>query len=123
MKNFSVFILSFVFLTSCNNGINESNTHFHTDDEKFIMFFSDEENIDKEGNYYDALLELKDEYPDDISKMRIIPLEDSYKYSSINISTYPALVVIEKNKIVKQIDGQTETKEIISMMEEALGNE
>lgn len=36
-----------------------------------ILFFSDENQIDQEAPYYDALLDLEKDYPEQIDKMKV----------------------------------------------------
>ncbi|MBD8068460.1 hypothetical protein [Bacillus sp. PS06] len=119
MKMFSMFILSIAFLTSCQHDSRESDI-FNYDAEDYILFISDEENLDKEGNYYDALLELKKIYPSDLLELKVVSIKEFENDSSLNISTFPTLLVIKNKTVIKQINGDPETDEIIISIENAL---
>ncbi|SDP29576.1 Thioredoxin [Litchfieldia salsa] len=112
-------MMSMIILTSCQREVKETDL-FAQEREKYIVFFSDEENLDKEGNYYDALLELKKNYPSNSLTMKVVPLKEYDKYSNFNINTFPTLLVMKNETVVKQIDGDAATEEIITSIEEAL---
>ncbi len=122
LKTIVVLILLSSILSSCQLGMQKPPEVLISDSEKQLMFFSDEENLHNEANYYDALLELKKEYPEEISNMKVIPLKENNRYSHFNIQSYPTLLIIENNIIIEQIDGMNQTELIISTIENALSN-
>lgn len=84
------------------------------------MFFSDEENIHKEGNYYDALLELKKQFPEEISKMKVISYKENRSYNDFQVDSYPTLLIVQENKVIEIIDGDVSKDEIIEPIQKAL---
>jgi hypothetical protein len=122
MKIISVLIILITILTSCQRGVQETDLFSNEREEKYIVFFSDEENLHKEGNYYDALLELKKIYPSDLLEMKVVPLKEYDKYSNLNINTFPTLLVMKNKTVLRQIDGDPATDEIIISVENALKN-
>jgi len=112
VKQVTIALLSVLLLTSC------SILHNDTDGEKFqfegkqILFFTDERYINDEAVYYDALLDLKHEYPDEIENMMVFHAKQTDN-EPFNINTYPSLVVVENNEIIMHIKGHVEQKEEI----------
>ncbi|MCA1029899.1 hypothetical protein LCL95_02485 [Bacillus timonensis] len=88
--------------------------------DKQILFFSDERNLKEEVNYYDALIELKEMFPKEVANMRVISQKETI--AGLNITTYPTLIVIHDNQILKRIQGYLSKEEIIAPIEEALSH-
>ncbi|KKI93960.1 hypothetical protein WQ54_01710 [Bacillus sp. SA1-12] len=87
--------------------------------EKQLLFFSDEENIDREAVYYDALLDIQKEFPEDFNNMKVIPENSNYKDFEVDI--YPSLLVIKEDKVIVHIEGALLTKdEIMKPISKAL---
>lgn len=75
-----------------------------------ILFFSDENQIDQEASYYDALLDLEKDYPDQIDKMKVY---DNRKGWEDEIETVPTLMVVDQRHVVVKIEGCVKKKEDI----------
>ncbi|MEC1626296.1 peptidoglycan-associated lipoprotein Slp [Bacillus mojavensis] len=75
-----------------------------------ILFFSDEHQIDQEASYYDALLDLEKDYPDQIDKMKVY---DNRKGWEDEIETVPTLMVVDQRHVVVKIEGCVKKKEDI----------
>ncbi|MGM7682754.1 hypothetical protein ACSVDA_11435 [Cytobacillus sp. Hm23] len=117
MKRLSTFLLlSFIFIASCQQ--NDTSSIQINKDDLQLMFFSDENNVQNEINYYDALLELKKEFPHEISNMVII--SSQAEEVNININQYPALVMMYDNEIIAQVEGHISKDEIMNPIKEAL---
>jgi hypothetical protein len=114
------FIISIILLTSCDNKLFSSDEV----DEDYIediqlLFYSDVANIDREAVYYDALLDIKKEFPEEFENMKVISEKNDNKKYEVDI--YPSLLVIEKEEVVVQIEGAVLTKkEIIEPIVHAL---
>ncbi|MFS0861321.1 small peptidoglycan-associated lipoprotein [Fredinandcohnia sp. 179-A 10B2 NHS] len=121
MKAYLLFVLSFFLLSSCSPKEPIQPTIMETD-EKQLIFFSDEENIRNESNYYDALLELRSKYPTEIANMKIISYNDSRLYTNYEIDEYPSLLIVHQNKVIKKIEGIVEKDEIIVPIDDALSS-
>ncbi|MDX8359927.1 hypothetical protein [Cytobacillus sp. IB215316] len=119
MKRLSTFfLLSFIFIASCQQ--NDTSSIPKNKDDLQLMFFSDENNVQNEINYYDALLELKKEFPHEISNMVIISSQTEELNINININQYPALVMMYDNEIIAQVEGHISKDEIMNPIKEAL---
>ncbi|MCM3441256.1 hypothetical protein AB3Z07_09585 [Metabacillus halosaccharovorans] len=107
-----IFIIPVVVLSSCKNIINSDvPTDLTLNRDKQIVFFSDDKNIDREAIYYDALLVIKEDFPEEFENMRVISENmDKHLYE---VDTYPSLLVVSKKEILVQIEGTVLSKEEI----------
>lgn len=116
------FIASLLFITSCCN-IKTNNELILDKNSKQIIFFSNEKDYKEEASYYDAIIELKKDFPDEIKNMKIISSENAKKYYEVfNVESSPALLLIYNDKVLVNIMGDTTTDQIIKPLEEALKN-
>jgi len=123
MRTFSVFIFTFIILSSCHTGVYEREEEvLNADEGKQVLFFSDESNLHKEGNYYEALLELKASFPNEITNMKVITLSESNKYDEYAVTTFPSLLVVNGERVIEQIEGNVRKEDIIKPIEKALSN-
>jgi hypothetical protein len=101
-----------IILTSCENILfSQGATDEDITQDKQLLFFSDVDNIDREAVYYDALLDIRKEFPEEFENMKVISEQSDNREYDVDI--YPSLIVIEKEKIVVQIEGAVLTKEEI----------
>ncbi len=73
-------------------------------------FFSDENQIDQEAPYYDALLDLEKDYPEQIDKMKVYDNKEGWEDE---IETVPTLMVVDQRHVVVKIEGCVKKKEDI----------
>ncbi|MCP3741790.1 hypothetical protein [Rossellomorea sp. BNER] len=108
----SIILLNIFILSSCNSV--EKITDANEIIEKEIVFFTDENNVRNEASYYDAVIELKRRFPEELKEMKIVSKsnENENKFSKYN-ETYPAIVVIDQNQVVLRIVGYTDTEDIV----------
>lgn len=101
-----------LFLSSCDNKLfSHGDINEVIPQDKQLLFFSDDENIDREAIYYDAFLELRIEFPKEFENMKIISVKtDNRKYE---VDIYPSLLVIDKEKVIVHIEGPVLTKKDI----------
>lgn len=114
------FIISIILLTSCDNKLfsSDGSDEEHIQDIQ-LLFYSDVTNIDREAVYYDALLDIQKEFPEEFKNMKVISEKNKNKKYKVDI--YPSLLVIEKEEVVVQIEGAVLTKaEIIEPIVNAL---
>jgi hypothetical protein len=112
--------LSFFILSSCQE--NRTITHIQfPDDARTLVFFSDESDIQNESTYYDAIIDLKRSFPDEVANLKVIH-SDSEKilYKQFNIKTTPSLIVVHQNEVVTQVEGRKQKEDIIVSIEQAL---
>lgn len=111
-------IMSVLILSSC-----DSNNEFDENEikDKQILFFSDDSNIEREAVYYDAILDLRKEFPEEIDSMKVI--SDEKEYGPFKVNTIPSLIVIEKKEVIVHIEGNVLAKEdILKPISDALMN-
>ncbi len=110
-----------VFLASCQEHSMSNNENLIN--QKQVIFFTDENQVAKEASYYDALIELKREFPVAFQDLLVITpqTEDTIPLSDVKYA-YPTLIVMEDNEVVCIIEGQTNKEEIIHPVSKALEN-
>ncbi|MEC2074758.1 hypothetical protein [Metabacillus fastidiosus] len=112
------FIMSVFILSSCH-----SNSKLEEEEmkDKQILFFSDDSDIEREAVYYDAILDLRKEFPEEIDSMKVI--SDKKEYGPFKVDTLPSLIVVEKKEVVVRIEGTVLVKEkILNPISNALMN-
>ncbi|MBD1380901.1 hypothetical protein [Metabacillus arenae] len=111
IKFFSLLIPLFI-LSACSPTQLFANDHSLKGlKDRQILFYSDVQNMDKEAVYYDALLELKKEYPSEVKNMKVYQTQQEGPF---DIDTYPSLIIVENNEIVIHIKGNVMDKEEIT---------
>ncbi|MEH7382362.1 thioredoxin domain-containing protein [Bacillus sp. JJ1533] len=120
MKAYTLIILSFFILSSCST--HKAQPPIPETDEKQIIFFSDEENLRNESSYYDALLELKNKYPNEIANMKVVSSNENRLYSKYQIEEYPSLLIVQQDKVLEKIEGNMDKDEIITPLENILSS-
>jgi hypothetical protein len=88
---------------------------------KQIIFFSDESNVQKEVPYYDAIIELKRDFPKEVENMMVFTRDEGKKYyDSFQIKNSPAIIVIYNDEIVANINGTVSKDQIMQPVSKAL---
>lgn len=114
------FTLSFFILSSCQE--NQSITHIQfPDDSRTLVFFTDESNLQDESTYYDAIIDLKSSFPDEVANLKVVHSEnEKILYKQFNVKATPSLIVVHDNEVVTQIEGSKPKKDIVVSIEQAL---
>lgn len=117
------FTISIAFLllsTSCATAKqNKIPSEVQTDGRQ-ILFFTNQEVMDNEAVYYDALLDLRKQFPEEFKNM-IVYQEGHSVVKKFDINTFPAIVVIDDHNVVFHIEGSVAKKEdIVQPMEKLL---
>jgi hypothetical protein len=117
----AVYMFSLLFFTaSCNNHYSIDSLSIK-DNVKQIIFFSDETNVQQESAYYDAIIELRKDFPKEIENMMVFSKDEGKKYfDSIQIKNSPAIIVIYNNEIVANINGLASKDQIMQPISKAL---
>lgn len=106
------FIIPVIVLSSCENLLfSEGPLNEDIPQDKQLVFFSDDENIQREAVYYDALLDIKKNFPEEFENMKII--SEKTDNNQFEIETFPSLLVIDKKQVLVQIEGSVVSKEDI----------
>lgn len=121
MKNIPLLlILSLICLSSCEKSINPITDLNFNKNSTQLLFFTDENNIQNESTYYDALLEIKKDYPKAIANMKVFSSTDKGDLGKYEVASYPTIMVIYKNKIITEIKGNVPKQEIIEQIKNTL---
>lgn len=125
MKGLS-FILaaSFLLLTSsCNMAYDYEDLELDHN-VKQVVFFSDETDYNHEAPYYDAIIELKKDFPEEIDNMMVLSADKANKYYEMfQVEKCPAILVFYKDKVVVKVNGTVSKEQIIEPMAEVLSHD
>ena len=124
MNYIFAFILmsSCFYLSSCSSQqeivtsypfLNES----ESSDTVVTILFSDEHNHRKEHNYYDALIDAQQKYPNKISNVNIVPEAERELIDYYEVDSYPTLILIKDMDVKLRIEGIQEYSSISSKLE------
>jgi|SRR4051794_30462901 hypothetical protein len=90
---------------------------------KQIVFFSDKEDYEQEVSYYDAIIQLKREYPEEIKNMKTLSASELKNYAHIfQINHCPALLVYYQDQVIVEIEGKATTDEIVDPVANVLSD-
>ena len=122
-KPFLIMAFTLFFMVSCDNHKQLRSSLTFDQNTKQLIFFSDVEEYEREDSYYDALIELKRHYPEEIKDMKIFTTSDSKKYfEKFQIDRCPALIVFYNNKVITVIEGKATVEEIVTPVSNALSS-
>ena len=125
MKSLSfVFVATFLFLTASCNPVNNSDQLELNGDIKQVVFFSDDENYKHEASYYDAIIELKKEYPAAFDDIVVIPAANANKYYDLfKVKQFPAILIVHQDEVIANVNGNVTKDQIIEPLSAVLNNE
>lgn len=117
----AVYMFSLLFFTaSCNNHHSIDSLSIK-DNVKQIIFFSDETNVQQEAAYYDAIIELRRDFPKEVENMMVFSKDEGKKYfDSLRIKSSPAIIIIYNDEIVANINGLASKDQIMQPISQAL---
>lgn len=118
-----VIIASFLLLmTACNH--NKLTGNLEIDHRvKQIIFFSNESNYQVEAPYYDAIIELKQQFPEEVKNMMTLsPTNAKEHFATYDVTDCPTIIVIFNDKIMVKVDGESTKEQIIKPIADALSN-
>ncbi|QHZ46651.1 hypothetical protein M654_010250 [Bacillus sp. NSP9.1] len=107
------------FMSGCSFSQDTEDEH-QSDEQPHVklIFFSDDEHMDREIAYYDALMDLKKEYPKQVANMEI--LEEKGKWKK-DVHIFPCLLLVNDKKVLVKIEGKIKDKEkIVKLLKEQL---
>ena len=83
-----------------------------------LIFFSDDEHMGQEVAYYDALLDLKKEFPEQVSNMEISHEKGQWKKE---VKIFPSLLLVNDKKVLVKIEGKIKDKDkIVRLLQKEL---
>jgi hypothetical protein len=112
-----VFLLSssLLLFSSCQFGKSENDSKLMSLLEADALYISNEEDLMLENEYYNALIEVKRLYPEDLEEVIVLSNEDIESIEKeLLVKTYPTLLLIDRNEIIVKIEGQNEKTTIIN---------
>lgn len=87
---------------------------------KQVIFFSDETelaNLQVEAPYYDAIIELRQQFPDVFKNMKTLTPNDA---KTFDVKDCPALVILYDEKVIVKVVGENSKEEIMRPISAAL---
>jgi hypothetical protein len=122
-KPFLLMASMLLLMVSCDNQKQIKSNFTFDQNTKQLVFFSDEEEYEREVSYYDAIIELKRVYPEEIKNMKIVTYPDSKEhFETFQIDHCPALIVYYNNEVIFEIKGNATTKEIVTPVSNVLSS-
>ncbi|CAG9619878.1 thioredoxin family protein [Sutcliffiella rhizosphaerae] len=115
-----VVILSFLFLSSCQQNLAINHVQF-PEESHTLVFFTDDSDTKAEGTYYDAIIDIKSAFPTDVTNINVVHSEGDKKlFRQFNVTSTPTIVVVHQNEILTQIEGPQPKEQIVVSIEEAI---
>ena len=115
----AVFMMAVVLLTNCGS-TNQQEIAIQSM-EKQVLLFSNDDNTRAEERYYDALLDLRTEFPEELKNVQIIHQSSVLINNDlIELHSYPALLLVENNEIVAKIEGSVSKQQITEQLKDTL---
>lgn len=116
--------MSLFILTSCQAADGYTIAHYKFKGDKYkLLFFSNNEDMKQEENYYDVLIDLKRQYPKEVSNLDLTRAENTDELiQKYNIKTFPSLILMKENKVVLRMEGEKSEKEIKASLVKLLNN-
>lgn len=110
-----LFLLFFlILLTSCQSSSATNKNPLKTSDTSpMIILFSDENSIDKEANYYDALLEIQKNYRNESLPFQFVYSNNKEAVEYFQITSFPTLIILDTDETILLRLEKSHTKEEI----------
>jgi hypothetical protein len=124
MKGLPLLLLaSLLFITSSCKHVETKEDLDIDQNIKQLIFFTDDQAYEQEVTYYDAIIELKKEFPSDIKNMKVISAAHVKKYyDSFQIDSCPAILLVYKDKVLVRVKGAVPKDQIVNPLTDALKN-
>ncbi|HHY73915.1 MAG TPA: small peptidoglycan-associated lipoprotein [Bacillus bacterium] len=122
LKSIFLSILLLTALSACNTVDSNAISKINLEGEGYhLLFFSDEEKIKLENNYYDVLLELRLKFPDEMADVILVQSTNkNEKIKKFDVSVYPTLIVIKDGEEKTRIEGKKSKREIMNHLMDAM---
>ncbi len=125
MKQHLSFLIlsSIIFTTGCWSSEASNQNPLGTDEASLVVLFSDESSLHKEGEFYDALLDVRNSYPDKVFPLKIVNQTDRALIRHYEIIEYPTMLVVNRDGVTLRAEGAHQKEEIVSLLKEAFNIE
>ncbi|WP_246944081.1 hypothetical protein [Bacillus pinisoli] len=106
---------SLFFLSSCQFKNSSNEATLKTLLEADALYISNEQDLNLENEYYNALIEVKRLYPEDIQEVIVLTNEDIKNIEDeLKVKKYPTLLLLNRKEIIVKIEGKNEKAAIIN---------
>jgi hypothetical protein len=105
---------SILLLNSCLSATSSLENPLQQTEEPITVLFSDSSTIQDEKTYYDALLELKQNYPNDMPSFFIIDATERDAIRYFNIEQFPTMLVLTGDQENLRMEGIISKDEILA---------
>ncbi|MFC0470585.1 hypothetical protein ACFFHM_08765 [Halalkalibacter kiskunsagensis] len=105
---------SILLLNSCFSQASSIENPIQQTEETITVLFSDSSTIQDEKTYYDALLELKQNYPSEMPSFFIIDANERDAIRYFNIDQFPTMLVLTGDKENLRMEGTFPKDEILA---------
>ncbi|WP_096435595.1 hypothetical protein [Alteribacter populi] len=78
------------------------------------VLFSDEEQIENESDYYDAILDFQRIHPDYIQSITVVSPNEEDLVEAYHIESFPTLIVLIDNDMTTRIEGNLTRAQIFN---------
>lgn len=120
-QQFTWIMLTLLLLTSACAGNTKSEPPIVTSSGQMMtILFSNEQSLRDEADFYDALLELQQSFPDESVPLQIIYSNEKEKVKHFKVAQYPTLIVLEGHEVKLRMEGLHEKEEIMRMLKNTL---
>ncbi|MDQ0155852.1 small peptidoglycan-associated lipoprotein [Robertmurraya andreesenii] len=124
MRVLPVIMIILSLVTACQHS-EDANLQFERNI-KQVVFLSNESktaDLQIEAPYYDAIIELRQQFPEEFRNMKTMSPNKAGEHLSVLKGTdCPALIVVYNEKIVAKVDGENTKEDIIQPITAALSN-
>ncbi|PYZ97830.1 hypothetical protein CR205_04345 [Alteribacter lacisalsi] len=90
------------------------------EDETVTVLFSDETQAVEEAEYYEAVVDLHRNYSDQVLPVKVVHADEDNLVSSYEVNSFPTLLIIEDNRVIKRIEGELSTEQILNELKTGL---
>jgi hypothetical protein len=121
-KFYGIIVLVTCFLVITGSYIyNNNNATSATPDENSqidTILFSNDQYLSTEKNYYNALLNIQNEFPKKINTFQIVFQSDSEELiKKYRVTKYPTLLILDNEKVLVRIEGEHSEDRIFNKIE------
>lgn len=120
-----ILVISLIFTSSACNNASDPLEKLNIDQKvKQVIFLSDDSDYQEEAPYYDAIVELKKQFPEEIKNMKVFKSANAKKYyDTFKVKNSPALIVIYEDKIIVKVNGKVTKEQIIQPVSKSLSSD
>ncbi|WP_077300483.1 hypothetical protein [Virgibacillus pantothenticus] len=113
-------MIAFVLVTGCDTfSASTINIISFQPKDYDVIFYTHQNNNKLENLYFDAIIEIKADYPSEFSEVKTREVAIDEVKDEID-PKYPTLIIRKDNKMIERITGQASKQEIINKLKNLL---